>query len=518
MPNCRHAMVKFTPEWPAADTCDARCQLRRQRLHRRRRSGHAGRASDRQVRRGHRAITAGRTHRAGRGRERCIEAARAAAAQPAAEGTRRNAGQHHRQRPGSGHLRHVAADACRRRQARMARHRRTAGREACARSDGTSRSTTCAAAPNYGDGGFAANTLQVRHDGQPGTLALRAGAAFVQAMRRKRSKASCDANLDAKTWSIARGNLGLAEALSRRALGVDRRRGAAEEHRRRRTPRRASCAALQPRRHRARRCRRRCARLRASHCPPPSTPTCRWASGEVRVALGNLAALRARTRGTQTGLRVVLGSNRVDEAPPASGLIATGRAAALDAVDWIALAQGDGSDAKQKARWPGAAPHRSARRSPAAARWRVPRARLQVSPRRRAARCRCRARAGRHRRAFPIGRRAHDLRPLRSRVLARAAEAGSAAATARRRRRSASHRSRAASRHLRFDVADLRLNALRWARRRCARVHRRRHALRQLQAQSTAHQHRRRTANGTAWARRRARASACTIHSRISAR
>ena len=60
--------------------------------------------------------------------------------------------------------------------------------------------------------------------------------------------------------------------------------------------------------------------------------------GEVRVALGNLAALRARSHGNQTGLRVVLGSARVDEAPPPSGLVATGRAGTLDVVDWIALA------------------------------------------------------------------------------------------------------------------------------------------------------------------------------------
>ncbi|MFD1297659.1 YhdP family protein [Lysobacter gummosus] len=66
-------------------------------------------------------------------------------------------------------------------------------------------------------------------------------------------------------------------------------------------------------------------------------------SGDVRVALGNTLALRARTTNGKTGVRVVLGSNRVDEAPPASGLIATGRANALEAIDWIAIAHGDGS-------------------------------------------------------------------------------------------------------------------------------------------------------------------------------
>jgi uncharacterized protein (TIGR02099 family) len=67
-------------------------------------------------------------------------------------------------------------------------------------------------------------------------------------------------------------------------------------------------------------------------------------TGEVNVALGTLVALRARSGKSQTGVRVVLGSNRVDEAPPASGLVATGRAATLDAIDWIAIAKGGGDD------------------------------------------------------------------------------------------------------------------------------------------------------------------------------
>ncbi len=63
-------------------------------------------------------------------------------------------------------------------------------------------------------------------------------------------------------------------------------------------------------------------------------------SGEIEVALGNLVALRAQSRNDQTGVRVALGSNTVSEPPPASGLIATGRAATLDAIDWIAFAKG----------------------------------------------------------------------------------------------------------------------------------------------------------------------------------
>lgn len=66
-------------------------------------------------------------------------------------------------------------------------------------------------------------------------------------------------------------------------------------------------------------------------------------SGDVRVALGNTLALRARNSNGKTGVRVVLGANRVDELPPASGLMVSGRTDTLEAVDWIAIAHGDGS-------------------------------------------------------------------------------------------------------------------------------------------------------------------------------
>jgi uncharacterized protein (TIGR02099 family) len=71
-------------------------------------------------------------------------------------------------------------------------------------------------------------------------------------------------------------------------------------------------------------------------------------AGEVKVGLGNLIAVRARSTQAaggqqQTGVRVVLGGNAVAEAPPASGLVATGHADVLDALDWIAVTRGGGS-------------------------------------------------------------------------------------------------------------------------------------------------------------------------------
>lgn len=62
--------------------------------------------------------------------------------------------------------------------------------------------------------------------------------------------------------------------------------------------------------------------------------------GEVSVVLGDRLALRARSVGGRTGVRVVLGGGRVEEAPPPQGLVATGRASELDAIGWATLASG----------------------------------------------------------------------------------------------------------------------------------------------------------------------------------
>ncbi len=56
-------------------------------------------------------------------------------------------------------------------------------------------------------------------------------------------------------------------------------------------------------------------------------------------------ALKASSHGEQTGVRVVMGSDTVTERPPANGLVVTGRAASLDAIDWISLARTTSSDA-----------------------------------------------------------------------------------------------------------------------------------------------------------------------------
>lgn len=64
--------------------------------------------------------------------------------------------------------------------------------------------------------------------------------------------------------------------------------------------------------------------------------------GEVAIAFGQRFALRAKETQGQLGIRAAFGTDRVAEAPPASGLIVGGRAATLDAIGWIALTRGDG--------------------------------------------------------------------------------------------------------------------------------------------------------------------------------
>ncbi len=62
--------------------------------------------------------------------------------------------------------------------------------------------------------------------------------------------------------------------------------------------------------------------------------------GEISIAFGQRLALRAKQTQGRTGIRAQFGVDRVAEAPPASGLILTGRSGHLAAIDWIALLRG----------------------------------------------------------------------------------------------------------------------------------------------------------------------------------
>ena len=189
----------------------------------------------------------------------------------------------------------------------------------------------------YSSNGFSAEGLRVRHQGRPGRLSMRAGEGHVNAEANV-----FEAELDA--------SLGV-EALADRAPQLDwlsaHVAGRSDWNVAVTVPKGGSAADGGAR-----------LRMRSDltgttlRLPAPLDKAAATAlettvdaplpleSGELRVGLGHLMALRARSGNGRTGVRIEAGSNRVAEAPPSSGLIATGRAARLDALEWLGLVQG----------------------------------------------------------------------------------------------------------------------------------------------------------------------------------
>ncbi|KRA54967.1 hypothetical protein ASD77_00610 [Pseudoxanthomonas sp. Root65] len=191
----------------------------------------------------------------------------------------------------------------------------------------------------YDDGGFASGPLQVVHDGLPGVLGLRAGSGTRD--RRQAFEADLSAVVDAdrlldrapemawlKPYMDGRSPWTVGVAIPRTAAGA-----VAAPTQLSLTSDLVGTAMSLP------------APMRKAPATPLAT-TVRAplpiGSGEIDVAFGDVLALRARNANGQTGVRVVLGSDRVNEAPPSSGLVATGRTGALDAMEWIAVARGGG--------------------------------------------------------------------------------------------------------------------------------------------------------------------------------
>ncbi|HEU0305889.1 MAG TPA: YhdP family protein, partial [Lysobacter sp.] len=189
----------------------------------------------------------------------------------------------------------------------------------------------------YSRGGFKAENLSVRHEGEPGTLSLRAGTGFV-----RDGGNAFEAGLDA--------SLGAAEL-------IDRAEDLAwlKPHLSGRSPwtvgiaiPRSAPGTTAP----------TLLRLNSNlvgtalALPAPLRKPAGTAlattietplplgSGDILVGFGNLMALRARSSKGQTGVRVALGASRVDEPAPVHGLVAGGTADTLDAIDWIALTRG----------------------------------------------------------------------------------------------------------------------------------------------------------------------------------
>ena len=196
----------------------------------------------------------------------------------------------------------------------------------------------------YDHEGFGANGLRATHEGQPGTLALRAGAGHVRD-RSQAFEAEVAATLDAhelldqapemawlkpyvsgrSAWKVAV-SIGAATAAGAEPPTQLRLHSNLEG-----TTLGLPAPLDKP---------------AATALPTMVATTLPLGAGDINVSFGQRLALRARSANDRTGVRVVLGSNRVDEAPPTSGLVATGRTPELDAIDWMALTTGgSGGDA-----------------------------------------------------------------------------------------------------------------------------------------------------------------------------
>jgi uncharacterized protein (TIGR02099 family) len=193
----------------------------------------------------------------------------------------------------------------------------------------------------YTRGGFDADGLSVRHQGQPGRLSLRAGD-FVRD-RRQAFEGELQATLRAddllqRAPDLAwlRPRVGGSSAWTI-AVGLPKTQAGTAQAAPSRLQLRSSLVGT-------------ALRLPAPLDKPAQVPLATrvdvdlpLGEGEVAVAFGERMALRARSRGGQTGIRVALGAGRVESPPPASGLVASGRAARLDAIEWAALTRGQGS-------------------------------------------------------------------------------------------------------------------------------------------------------------------------------
>ncbi|TWI04943.1 uncharacterized protein (TIGR02099 family) [Luteimonas cucumeris] len=193
----------------------------------------------------------------------------------------------------------------------------------------------------YGHGGFDAERLQVMQEGQPGRLSLRAGD-FVRDARQAfeaelQSSMTSKALLDRasqlawlKPWLDGRSQWTAAVTIPRAAKGQ-----AAEPSRLQLRSDLVGTALDLP-----------APLSKAAGVPLATTIDAALPldSGEVKVSLGKRLALRSRSSGDRTGVRISLGTGTVAEPPPASGLIVGGRATTLDAIDWLSLAHGAGGE------------------------------------------------------------------------------------------------------------------------------------------------------------------------------
>ena len=191
----------------------------------------------------------------------------------------------------------------------------------------------------FDQSGFATRTLAAQLDGQPGTLALRAGPGHV-----RQPANAFEGDLDMPFE---------AEALLARAPDLAWLRPHIGGH----APWRVEVAVPEVQREGAPAAHLllrsdlvgTTLRLPAPLAKPAAAPLrttieapLPFGTGDVLVGFGDRLAVRARTSGPRAGIRVGMGQSRVDAAAPASGIVVGGRTPVVDVIDWVGLMGGDG--------------------------------------------------------------------------------------------------------------------------------------------------------------------------------
>src|SRR5690606_26443343 len=191
----------------------------------------------------------------------------------------------------------------------------------------------------YDRHGFSGNGLSAVREGRPGALSLRAGRGHVRAAG-SAFEADMDAVLGARDLLQHAPQLDwLAPHIRGRSrwqvgLAIPRaQRGATAAARLQLRSSLEGTALELP---------EPLAKPAAAALPSTITTSLPLGEGEIAVDLGGRLALRARSAGAGTGVRVALGASRVERAPPATGLAASGHAPVLDALGWATLAAGAG--------------------------------------------------------------------------------------------------------------------------------------------------------------------------------
>lgn len=186
----------------------------------------------------------------------------------------------------------------------------------------------------YDEAGFSAEGLRVLREGQPGRLALRAGPSHVEE-RGAALEGRLELPLDSTELAGRAPELAwLAERMQGRsawALALSLPEGGGDGRLRLSSNLAGTRLALPA----------PLGKAAAEALPARIDLKLPLGAEDIDVVLGERVALRARSRGGRTGVLAVLGAGRVDAAPPDSGIRVTGRAPALDALEWAGLVAGD---------------------------------------------------------------------------------------------------------------------------------------------------------------------------------